>query len=192
MLVMFSGSVIAAIGVLLYRVLKLTPNRLAIWIPIVRAFECVVVITFGIYLLTNSHAVPNHLLVDILADAPVHGQDGVVGTAGDRLPVGRCFSTACTDPSAVRCATRNSPVTSVAGLMSRASSTCGNKERWTHSAVGCAAVNASSRTLRTSLATPVRVVGPVFLAQLVVPLDGQVPGIGVRHQGGERSATSSS
>jgi hypothetical protein len=25
-----------------------------------------------------------------------------------------------------------------------------------------------------------------------VPLDGQVPGIGVRHQGGERSATSSS
>ena len=69
-LMMFSGLVIAAIGVLLYQVLKFTNNRLAVWVPIIRSVECVVALIFGIYLLTNLQAVPNHLLwVYILAGA---------------------------------------------------------------------------------------------------------------------------
>ncbi|HEY5783428.1 MAG TPA: DUF4386 family protein [Microlunatus sp.] len=70
LLMMFSGLVIAAIGVLLYQVLKLTNNRLAVWVPAIRSIECVVALAFGIYLLTNSQPVPNHLLwVYILAGA---------------------------------------------------------------------------------------------------------------------------
>jgi len=69
-LMMFSGFVIAAIGVLLYQVLKLTNSRLAVWVPAIRSIECVVALIFGTYLLTNSQAVPNHLLwVYILAGA---------------------------------------------------------------------------------------------------------------------------
>lgn len=70
LLMMFSGIVIAAIGVLLYRALKVTNKRLAVWVPIIRSIECVVALVFGIYLLTSMHAVPNHLLwVYILAGA---------------------------------------------------------------------------------------------------------------------------
>ena len=74
LLMMFSGIAIAAIGVLLYQVLKFTNKRLAVWVPIIRSIECVVAIIFGIYLLTNLQAVPNHLLwVYILA-----GSAGVI------------------------------------------------------------------------------------------------------------------
>jgi hypothetical protein len=70
LLMMFSGLAIAAIGVLLYRVLKPTKSRLAVWVPIIRSIECVVALIFGIYLLTSLQAVPNHLLwVYILAGA---------------------------------------------------------------------------------------------------------------------------
>jgi hypothetical protein len=74
LLMMFSGIAIAAIGVLLYQVLKFTNKRLAVWVPIIRSIECVVAIIFGIYLLTNLQTVPNHLLwVYILA-----GSAGVI------------------------------------------------------------------------------------------------------------------
>ena len=70
LLMMFSGLVIAAIGVLLYQVLKFTNSRLAVWVPVIRSIECVVALAFGTYLLTNSQPVPNHLLwVYILAGA---------------------------------------------------------------------------------------------------------------------------
>ena len=69
-LMMFSGLVIAAIGVLLYQVLKFTNSRWAVWVPVIRSIECVVALAFGTYLLTNSQPVPNHLLwVYILAGA---------------------------------------------------------------------------------------------------------------------------
>ena len=70
MLMLFSGLVIAAIGVLLYRVLKLANRRLAVWVPVIRSIECAVAFVFGLYLLTTLQAVPNHLLwVFILAGA---------------------------------------------------------------------------------------------------------------------------
>ena len=70
LLMMFSGLVIAAIGVLLYRVLKFTNSRLAVWVPVIRSVECVVALAFGISLLTRLEAVPNHLLwVYVLAGA---------------------------------------------------------------------------------------------------------------------------
>ncbi len=70
MLMMFSGVVIAVIGVLIYQVLKSTNKRVAVWIPIIRSLETAVAIAFGIYLLMNLQAVPNHLLwVYILAGA---------------------------------------------------------------------------------------------------------------------------
>jgi hypothetical protein len=70
LLMTFSGLAIAAIGVLLYQVLKFTNKRLAVWVPVIRSIECVVAIIFGIYLLTSLQAVPNHLLwVYILAGA---------------------------------------------------------------------------------------------------------------------------
>jgi hypothetical protein len=70
LLMTFSGIAIAAIGVLLYQVLKFTNSRLAVWVLVIRSIECVVAIIFGIYLLTSLQAVPNHLLwVYILAGA---------------------------------------------------------------------------------------------------------------------------
>jgi hypothetical protein len=70
LLMMFSGIAIAAIGLLLYRVLKKTNTALAVWVPTIRIVECVVAISFGIYLLTNLQTVPNHLLwVYLLAGA---------------------------------------------------------------------------------------------------------------------------
>jgi hypothetical protein len=68
LLMMFSGSLIAAIGVLLFRVLRSTSRSLAAWVLAIRATEFVVVIAFGVYLLQNSQTMPNHLLwVYILA-----------------------------------------------------------------------------------------------------------------------------
>ncbi len=73
-LMMFSGALIATIGVLLYRVLRSTNQRLAIAILALRATEFAVAVAFGIYLLVNSQTVPNHLLwVYILA-----GSAGVI------------------------------------------------------------------------------------------------------------------
>ena len=70
LLMMFSGIVIVAIGVLLYQILKVTNSRLAVWVPIIRSIECIVALIFGIYLITRLQAVPNHLLwVYILAGA---------------------------------------------------------------------------------------------------------------------------
>ncbi len=70
LLMMLSGVAIAVIGVLLYQVLKFTDKRLAVWVPVIRGIECVVAISFGIYLLTNLQTVPDHLLwVYILAGA---------------------------------------------------------------------------------------------------------------------------
>lgn len=70
LLMMFSGVLIAAIGVLIYQVLKFTNKPLAAWVLTLRAIECVVAIAFGIYVLQNSQTVPNHLLwVYILAGA---------------------------------------------------------------------------------------------------------------------------
>src|SRR5215218_5092591 len=49
---------------------------------------------------------------------------------------GRCRSKACTSASAVRWATRNSPVTSDAGTMSSALRIWGRTGRWTQITVG--------------------------------------------------------
>jgi hypothetical protein len=69
-LMMFSGLVIAAIGLLFFQVLKSTNNKLAVWVPILRITETVVALVFGTYLLINQQTVPNHLLwVYILAGA---------------------------------------------------------------------------------------------------------------------------
>jgi len=74
LLMMFSGLVIAAIGLVLYQVLKLTKHRLATLVPAIRIIECVVAITFGTYVLTQLQTVPDHLLwVYILA-----GSAGVI------------------------------------------------------------------------------------------------------------------
>ena len=70
LLMMFSGALIAAIGWLLYKVLRSTSKTLAAWVLALRATEFVVVIVFGLYLLQNLRTVPNHLLwVYILAGA---------------------------------------------------------------------------------------------------------------------------
>ena len=69
-LMMFSGILIAAIGVLLYPILKLANKTLAAWVVTIRATEAAVAMAFGIYLLQNLQVVPNHLMwVYILAGA---------------------------------------------------------------------------------------------------------------------------
>ncbi|WP_040757581.1 hypothetical protein, partial [Winogradskyella psychrotolerans] len=71
-LMMFSGILIAAFGVLLYPILKLANKTLAAWVVIIRATEAAVAVAFGIYLLQNLQVVPNHLMwVYILAGAAV-------------------------------------------------------------------------------------------------------------------------
>ena len=77
LLMMFSGILIAAIGVLLYPILKDANKKLAAWVVIIRATEAVVAVAFGIYLLQNLQVVPNHLMwVYILA-----GTAGVIFTS---------------------------------------------------------------------------------------------------------------
>lgn len=69
-LMMFSGILIAVIGLLLYSILKLASNTLAAWVVIIRATEAAVAVAFGTYLLQNLQVVPNHLMwVYILAGA---------------------------------------------------------------------------------------------------------------------------
>src|SRR5215212_8252124 len=66
---------------------------------------------------------------------------------------GRCRSRACTSPSDARCATRNSPVTSVVGAMSSASRIWGSTGRCTHLAVGSPVASTAVRSFTISLAT---------------------------------------
>ena len=61
-LMMCSGLAVVAIGVLMYPVLRDVSPGLAGWYPGLRITECLVSAICGIYLLTQSHVVPNHLL----------------------------------------------------------------------------------------------------------------------------------
>lgn len=57
-----SGLIVVVIGLLMYPVLKTVNARLAVWYPILRIVECTVSTVCGVYLLTRSEVVPNHLL----------------------------------------------------------------------------------------------------------------------------------
>jgi hypothetical protein len=61
-LMMCSGLAVVAIGLLMYPVLRDVSPGLAGWYPALRITECLVSATCGIYLLVQSHVVPNHLL----------------------------------------------------------------------------------------------------------------------------------
>jgi hypothetical protein len=62
LLMMCSGLAVVGIGLLMYPVLKDVDPRLAGWYPILRITECIVSAACGVYLLAQSHVVPNHLL----------------------------------------------------------------------------------------------------------------------------------
>ncbi len=62
LLMMCSGFAVVGIGLLMYPVLKDINPRLAGWYPILRITECIVSAGCGVYLLAESHVVPNHLL----------------------------------------------------------------------------------------------------------------------------------
>jgi hypothetical protein len=57
-----SGFAVVAIGLVIYPVLKQVNPHLAIWYPILRVVECLVSAACGVYLLSASEVVPNHLL----------------------------------------------------------------------------------------------------------------------------------
>ncbi len=57
-----SGLAVVGIGLLTYPVLKQVNATLAIWYPTLRVVECLVSAACGVYLLTLSQVVPNHLL----------------------------------------------------------------------------------------------------------------------------------
>ncbi|WP_137123398.1 DUF4386 domain-containing protein [Segeticoccus rhizosphaerae] len=59
---MGSGLAVVGIGLLMYPVLKVVNQRLAIWYPILRIVEFIVSTAFGVYLLAQLQVVPNHLL----------------------------------------------------------------------------------------------------------------------------------
>jgi hypothetical protein len=61
-LMMCSGIAVAAIGLLMYRVLKAVNQRLALWYPVLRIVEFTVSAVCSLYLLTQLQVVPNHLL----------------------------------------------------------------------------------------------------------------------------------
>jgi hypothetical protein len=61
-LMMCSGIAVVGIGLLMYPVLRDVSPRLAGWYAGLRISECLVSAACGIYLLTQSHVVPNHLL----------------------------------------------------------------------------------------------------------------------------------
>jgi hypothetical protein len=61
-LMMCSGIAVVGIGLLMYPVLSDVSPRLAGWYAGLRISECLVSAACGIYLLTQSHVVPNHLL----------------------------------------------------------------------------------------------------------------------------------
>lgn len=57
-----SGLAVVAIGLLMYRVLKLVNKQLAVWYPVFRVAELTVSAICGIYLLHTLKVVPNSLL----------------------------------------------------------------------------------------------------------------------------------
>ena len=58
-----SGIAVAAIGFLMYPVLKLANNKLAGWYPAFRLIELAVSAAGGVYLLTQLKVLPNHMLL---------------------------------------------------------------------------------------------------------------------------------
>jgi hypothetical protein len=62
LLMMCSGVAVVGIGLLMYQVLKPVNQRLAFWYAALRIVECAVSAGCGVYLLTQSHVVPNHML----------------------------------------------------------------------------------------------------------------------------------
>jgi hypothetical protein len=62
LLMTIAGLAVAAIGLLMYPVLKDVNQRLAIWYPIMRIIECAVSVALGAYLLTQLEVFPNYLL----------------------------------------------------------------------------------------------------------------------------------
>jgi hypothetical protein len=62
LLMMVAGLAVVGIGLLMYPVLKDVNPRLAWWYPALRITECIVSAVCGVYLLTQSQVVPNHLL----------------------------------------------------------------------------------------------------------------------------------
>ena len=61
-LMMCAGLAVVGIGLLMYPVLKDVNPRLAKWYAVLRITECSVSAACGVYLLTQSQVVPNHLL----------------------------------------------------------------------------------------------------------------------------------
>lgn len=61
-LMLCSGFAVAAIGLLMYPILKEVDQRLALWYAVLRILELAVSAACGIYLLTRLEVVPNHLL----------------------------------------------------------------------------------------------------------------------------------
>jgi hypothetical protein len=62
LLMMCSGIAVVGIGLLMYPVLKPVNPRLAPWYPVLRVIEFTVSAACGVYLLTQSEVVSNHLL----------------------------------------------------------------------------------------------------------------------------------
>ena len=62
LLMVCSGIAVVGIGLLMYQVLKVINQRLAIWYPILRVVELSVSTACGVYLLNQLEVVPNHLL----------------------------------------------------------------------------------------------------------------------------------
>ena len=62
LLMMCAGLAVVGIGLLMYPILREVNPRLAKWYPILRITECLVSAVCGVYLLAQSHIVPNHLL----------------------------------------------------------------------------------------------------------------------------------
>jgi hypothetical protein len=57
-----AGLAVVGIGLLMYPVLRDVDPRLAPWYPALRIVECLVSVSFGLYLLARSEVVPNHML----------------------------------------------------------------------------------------------------------------------------------
>ena len=62
LLMMGAGLAVVGIGLLMYPVLQEVNPRLAVWYPVLRITECLVSAACGVYLLTQSEVVPNHML----------------------------------------------------------------------------------------------------------------------------------
>jgi hypothetical protein len=62
LLMMGAGLAVVGIGLLMYPVLRNVNPGLAMWYPILRITECLVSAACGVYLLSHSQVVPNHML----------------------------------------------------------------------------------------------------------------------------------